>query len=406
MRLSERVKKSLYKIYLYLRDNDFMESLLFDMLLICGLIYGKYGYFIGAFLFVCFFIWKIYRRQVIKSLFTVKLFLSYSENYLFLIFGIINLMLIFEMLFLEYGEFETFVVLCFFKLIFVGENVYVQNFLLTSMIEDLYSFGEAEYISILANNKTKESLRLLEEIREQIRSSMKKSLEAEHLKTELITNISHDLKTPLTSIINYTDILSKKEAMDDEAKDYIQVLGRNSERLKSLIVDLIYASKTGSGNIKVEKEFIDFNELLLQIYGDFDEILKRKNVEFIYEYEEEDIVIYTDGNILSRIVQNLISNAYKYSKSGTKIYAETFSSDEIIKFSMRNTSKSKIKLTQEELLGEFVKSDRERNTEGSGLGLYITKNLVELLGGKFNIIIEDEDFNVELILNRDLGEYD
>lgn len=299
---------------------------------------------------------------------------------------------------MDYNFFDAFLNLIIFRIIFEGENIYVQNAILNNAIEDLYNFGESFEKSSLADKKTSRTLNMLSSIKEQIRTSINKTMETERLKTELITNISHDLKTPLTSIINYADILSKKTEMDFEAKEYIGVLGRNSERLRSLIIDLIYASKTGSGAIKVEKVFIDFNELVSQIYGDFDELLNKKELEFLYDYGNEEINLYTDPGIVSRIVQNLISNAYKYSKPGTKILGCTKIEERYIHFEMKNETDIPIKENENDLLNELVKSEKARTTEGSGLGLYITKNLAEILGGEFHIAVKDNTFTATVIL--------
>ena len=326
-----------------------------------GAFFSVYGYILAIGIFSIIIMHKVLDGDLIDSIFTLKLFLNSSGNKMYTVFGVLNIFILFTMMVMDYNFFSSFLNLIVFKIIFSGEDIYVQNEILNTAIEDLYNFGESFEKSTLANRKTTRTLDMLSSIKEQIKTSINKSMETERLKTELITNISHDLKTPLTSIINYADILSKKTEMDDEAREYIGVLGRNSERLRSLIIDLIYASKTGSGAIKVEKVFIDFNELVSQIYGDFDEVLNKKGLEFIYDYDNEEINLYTDPGIVSRIVQNLISNAYKYSKPGTKILCCTKIEDGYIHFEMKNESNTPIKENETDLLNELVKSEKSQN---------------------------------------------
>lgn len=395
-----KFKDGLRVIIRYFKNYNFLEAMLLNLMIGLGIVFSVYGYVMSIAIFIVVIIYRAVKRKLFNSIFTLKLFLKASENKVYTVFGILNIFMIFTMLMLDYNFFYSFLTLVVFRIIFEGENMYVQNFLLNSSIEELYNFGESYEISPLASRKTTRTLNMLSSIKEEIKDSINRSMKTERLKTELITNISHDLKTPLTSIINYSDILSKKNKMDDEAREYIAVLGRNSERLRSLIIDLIYASKTGSGAIKVEKVFLDFNELVSQIYGDFDEVLNMKNLEFVYNYDEE-INLYTDPGIVSRIVQNLISNAYKYSKSGTKILCETKVFHDYVYFEMKNESIQVLEKDEDDLINELVKSEKARTTEGSGLGLYITKNLAEILGGEFHIAIDKNIFTAKVILPRE-----
>lgn len=398
------IKRLLRKIAYYVIEEIYLEWIFLDLFIFFGIIFGRIGYLIGFLAFIPIMVLKIYKKGVKESVFTINLLEQRNENYIFLIYGLVNIMVAFSMLNLDARRFHTFVGICVFRLIFAAEDIYVQNYILNETIENLYSEGEVNKISKLSDKKTIESMEFLQLIKEDVKAAVDKKVESEKLKTELITNISHDLKTPLTSIISYTDILSKKNEMDDEAKKYIEILGRNSERLMSLITDLIYASKTGSGNVKVEKSFIDFNELVSQIYGDFDASFQKRDLEFIYSFDNEDLKLYTDGNILSRIIQNLVSNSYKYSMSGTKIYANTKSDLDKVYFTIVNRSEKPLNLEDysvDEFMKEMFKSEKARTTEGSGLGLYITKNLVEILGGQFKIEIKEDLFQVYLELNRD-----
>lgn len=398
------IKRLLRKIYYYIIDQLYLEWLFLDLFIFFGLIFGRWGYILALIVFLPFMVIKFQKKGFKESIFTINLLEKHANEKSFTIYGVINIFMALVVVQLDFLRFYSYLSLWVFRIIFIAENVSVQNYILHEAIEDLYYEGKVNEISDLASKRTKESLDFIKLIKDDAKVAVEKKIESEKLKTELITNISHDLKTPLTSIISYTDILSKKDVMDDEAKKYIEILGRNSERLMSLITDLIYASKTGSGNVKVERSFIDFNELVSQIYGDFDASLQKKDLEFIYSYDNEDIRLYTDGNILSRIIQNLVSNTYKYSMPGTKIYANTKSTSDKIYFNIVNISERNLDIEDysvDELMEEMVKSEKSRTTEGSGLGLYITKNLVELLGGKFTIEIEQNLFQVFLELKRD-----
>ncbi len=401
MKLLNYLKSFLKKLYNYAFNHEFIELLLMNLLLVCGLIAGSRGYDFAFFVFAIIVVYKIKKGDFLDSFFTYKLFLKSKESFMFLFFAMFNVLMLISLMLVYYDDFSAFVVIFTFRLIFKGENIRVQNYLLNSFIDDLYNWGEAEDLSILYDKDTKKSVERLSSIREDLFNNVREKMDVDMLKTQLITNVSHDLKTPLTSIINYTDFLSKKEVMDDEAKGYIDVLSKNSTRLKSLIIDLIYASKISSMNVNVEKNFIEFNELVLQIYGEADSGFKERNLEFKYEYDEDEIVLYTDGNILSRIVLNLMSNAYKHSKKGTVVYCKASNYEDHIVFEMKNTSGEELDLKTEDYYEELLKLDKSRTSPGSGLGIYITKSLIELLNGDFEINIDDDQFIAKFILYKD-----
>ncbi|MDO5040490.1 MAG: HAMP domain-containing sensor histidine kinase [Peptoniphilus sp.] len=401
MKLFIYLKSLLKKFYKYAFDHELLELLLMNLLLVCGLIAGRRGYHFAFFVFSIVVVHRIRRGDFLESFFTYKLFLKSGENFMFLFFAMFNVLMLITLFVVYYDEFSTFVIIFTFRLIFKGENIRVQNYLLNSFIDDLYNWGETEDLSILYDRDTKRSVERLKSIREDLFNSVREKMDVDLLKTQLITNVSPDLKTPLTSIINYTDFLSKKDVMDDEAKRYIDVLGKNSTRLKSLIIDLIYASKISSMNVSVEKNFIEFNELVLQIYGEVDSGFEERNLEFKYEYDDEEIILYTDGNILSRIVLNLMSNAYKHSKEGTVVHCKASNYEDHIVFEMENTSDKELNLKTEDYYEELVKSDKSRKSPGSGLGIYITKSLIELLKGDFKINIDDDRFIATFVLYKD-----
>jgi len=246
---------------------------------------------------------------------------------------------------------------------------------------------------------TTEATRMLDHINEDVQISIDSQLRSERLKTELITNISHDLKTPLTSIINYTDLLKSHQFKDDTALSYVNALDRNSQRLKSLITDLVDASKTETGNVNIYIEKLELNELISQVYGEFDTSFNKKNISFIFN-PEEDVFVLADGNHLGRVLENIIGNANKYTLENTRIYGVVNEEDEFISFSLKNVSKDELNISPDELMEQFVRGERSRNTEGSGLGLYIAKNLMQLMNGELLIAINGDLLEVKLLIPK------
>ncbi|MCR5214557.1 MAG: HAMP domain-containing histidine kinase [Eubacterium sp.] len=227
--------------------------------------------------------------------------------------------------------------------------------------------------------------------------AVESSLRDERTKAELITNVSHDIKTPLTSIINYVDLLKKEDIDNDKAREYIEVLDKKSDRLKQLILDLIEASKTSTGNIEMEYMNLNFNELINQCIGEFEDKFKEKNLEIVPNLLDENVIIYADGRRVFRIIDNLLNNVVKYGQPGTRVYIDLKENNSNLRFSIKNVSKEMLNISADELTERFVRGDRSRNTEGSGLGLSIAKNLTELQGGTFNIIIDGDFFRVDVI---------
>ncbi len=222
-------------------------------------------------------------------------------------------------------------------------------------------------------------------------------IRAERLKTELITNVSHDIKTPLTSIINYAGLLNGQGLNDEEIRDYARVIHSKSLRLKSLIEDLIEASKAGTGNITIKFERINFCELVGQILGEYDEQFERGGLRVISTIPDFPINITADGRHLWRLMDNLFSNALKYSAPATRIYADLYITDEYAAFALKNISKEPLNISADELMEQFVRGDRARLTEGSGLGLFITRSLAEAMGARFEINIHGDLFETLLI---------
>ena len=223
-----------------------------------------------------------------------------------------------------------------------------------------------------------------------------KQLKSERMKTELITNVSHDIKTPLTSIINYVDLLQKPHTEDQQAQ-YLEVLDRQSQRLKKLIDDLMEMSKASTGNMSVDIETVDAAEAVNQALGEFADKLERAQLMPVFRQPEEQVLMLADGRLVWRIMSNLLGNAVKYALPGTRIYLDLLQMDGKVVISMKNISREELNVHADELMERFVRGDASRNTEGSGLGLNIAQSLMELQKGQLQILVDGDLFKVTLI---------
>ena len=231
-----------------------------------------------------------------------------------------------------------------------------------------------------------------------IQNAVNEQMKSEMMKTELITNVSHDIKTPLTSIINYVDLLGKEEIDNPKAQEYLEVLNRQSLRLKKLIVDLIDASKASTGNLEVHPEVLDLDVILTQINGEYDEQFREKRLALKVTQGAEDTHILADGRHLYRVFDNIFVNIRKYAKDDTRVYIdiEDDASGQILNVMIKNISAEELNITGDELMERFTRGDRSRNTEGSGLGLSIARSLMELQGGDMKIVVDGDLFKVIL----------
>lgn len=239
----------------------------------------------------------------------------------------------------------------------------------------------AEYINSLSIGLTK---------------AVEESLKSERMKTELITNVSHDIKTPLTSIINYVDLLKKEEMPNEKAKEYLEILDKKSQRLKRLTEDLVEASKASSGNIKLNMEVINVKELIKQISGEFEDKLNEKNLELILNMPKEEVKIKADSRYLYRVIENMYTNISKYALEGSRVYVDIIIKNSKVQIQLKNISKEKLNISSEELMQRFVRGETSRNTEGSGLGLSIAESLTTLQKGRFNIYLDGDLFKVTI----------
>ena len=291
--------------------------------------------------------------------------------------------------------------------IFLAINIYTNDLLIKKIksynkvkesIKDLYNgkkdikLDEKDF-----SKEDKETANEINDIAGGLSNAINERLKSERLKTELITNVSHDIKTPLTSIINYVDLLKKENIEGEKAQEYLQILDNKSQRLKKLTDDLVEASKASSGAIKLNMERLNVNELIKQVSGEFEDKFKEHKLEEIISFpENNDSYIQADSRYLYRVLENMYSNIAKYAMEGTRVYIDVIEENNKIYIKLKNVSKQKLNISADELMQRFVRGEAARNTEGSGLGLSIAKSLTELQNGKFNIYLDGDLFKVTI----------
>ncbi len=273
---------------------------------------------------------------------------------------------------------------------------YLGKVLLNRKIEALYN---GEYEKIYINDPTfLNSIFLIDNLY----GTMKKSIDAEYrsekLKTELITGVSHDIKTPLTSIINYVDLV-KRAKTDEQREKYLNTLSYNASRLKSMIINLIEASKAGSGAIDLDMQVVELNELILQTYGQFDKEFVDRGLKLEYNSFSDNIFIRLDANRLNRVFENVFSNIVKYAKENSIVNVDIIKGKSEMVISVKNISSIDLGQDASKLLDRFTRVNKPGDIEGSGLGLYIAKASIELLNGEFQVRTEEDNFIVEIIFN-------
>lgn len=233
-------------------------------------------------------------------------------------------------------------------------------------------------------------------INDGIAKAVEERMKSERFKTELITNVSHDIKTPLTSIINYVDLLEKEEIENETAKEYIDVLSRQSARLKKLIDDLLEASKVSTGNVNVNFSKLELGILLSQALGEYDEKFANCNLQVVLNKTDDLLLVMADNRHTWRVFDNILNNIAKYAQPNTRVYIDAMRKLDKAEISFRNISKDPLNISGDELMERFVRGDSSRNTEGSGLGLSIAKSLTEIQKGKLDIQIDGDLFKVRL----------
>lgn len=250
-----------------------------------------------------------------------------------------------------------------------------------------------------------EAGRDLTNVYKNLNDSVKRQVRSEKMKVDLITNVSHDLKTPLTSIIGYIDLLKKTE-LSDEARDYVDILSKKSERLKYMIQEVFEISKATSGNMDLHIEMLDIGTLIYQILGAMEENIESSHRIIRKQISEEPLYVLSDSQKMYRIYQNLIENALKYSLEGSRIFIDTFGDERKVTTIIKNTSSYEMDFTEETITERFTRGDTSRTTEGHGLGLAIVKSFAEACGGEFHIDIDGDLFKAIVVFKREFPEMD
>lgn len=258
--------------------------------------------------------------------------------------------------------------------------------------------GDTSYQMNLAGLEGKELKvgNMINSIGTGLERALQEQVKSERLKADLITNVSHDIKTPLTSIINYVDLLKREQIPGERAQEYLKVLDQKSQRLKNLTEDLVEASKASSGNVKLEMTTLDIVEMIWQTNGEFEEKFATRSLELVSTLPESSILIEADGRHLWRVLENVYNNAFKYAMEHTRVYTDLELKDDKIYFTIKNISANPLNVQGEELTERFVRGDVSRTTEGSGLGLSIAQSLTKLQGGTFEILIDGDLFKVRV----------
>lgn len=262
-------------------------------------------------------------------------------------------------------------------------------------IKNMYNGNKGEKIDEEKFSKELKQVAIeLNDISGGLTNAIDEAMKSERLKTELITNVSHDIKTPLTSIINYVDLMKQEEIENEKVKEYLEVLDNKSQRLKKLTEDLVEASKASSGNIKLTMEKLNVKELIKQVSGEFEDKFEKRGLEIIEDLPEEDIFIEADSRYMFRVMENMYVNISKYALENSRVYIDIEKKGDTARISLKNISQDQLNISVDELMQRFVRGDSSRTTEGSGLGISIAKSLTELQKGKFNIYLDGDLFKV------------
>ena len=316
---------------------------------------------------------------------------------------ILACMLIFTLIFSNWGFTGIILLIAMYVFAFKYYFDNITKFLnIKNTVKKIYEgdtkvrLQEDEYTGVL-----KELCIYVNDIAGGFTNAIDKSLKSERMKTELITNVSHDIKTPLTSIINYVDLLKKEDIQNEKAKEYLDILEQKSQRLKRLTEDLIEASKASSGNIKLDMKKINVNELIKQISGEFEDKFKNKNLDLNIEIPKEDVFILADSRYLYRVMENMYTNIEKYAMENSRVYVDLLEENKQVKIEIKNISKEKVNISANELMERFVRGESSRNTEGSGLGLSIAQSLTKLQKGEFGIYLDGDLFKVIISFNKE-----
>ena len=354
--------------------------------------------------YICLGIWRLlcklhrFNRRVIRGLaYTPR---HFKRNMVFCAVGYLLINIILVVLFASFLNGEAPVVGVISGLVGLGFNGFCVGYALR------FLFQLDRVIEAAANRTDVEAAHLhpalaamagsLRYTNQELHNAVDQAVRDERLKTELITNVSHDIKTPLTSIINYVDLLKRENPEDPKIRGYLEVLENKAQRLKVLTEDVVEASKASTGNIALEMTDLNFIELVHQVIGEFEEKFATRSLELVSTLPESSILIEADGRHLWRVLENVYNNAFKYAMEHTRVYTDLELKDDKVYFTIKNISANPLNVQGEELTERFVRGDDSRTTEGSGLGLSIAQSLTKLQGGTFEILIDGDLFKVRV----------
>ena len=321
---------------------------------------------------------------------------TYKIVIYFICFVIANLIL------LQFNDIGILLIIALWIfVIYKVNNSAIQFYEIKDALQEIYN-GNVEVYLNEENYKgdLKEVSRYVNDIAGGFSNAISEQLKSERMKTELITNVSHDIKTPLTSIINYVDLLEKENIDNENIKKYLEIIDNKSQKLKKLTEDLVEASKASSGNIKLNIERINLDELIKQEIGEFEDKFNKIGLTTILYIKDKNIYINADGRYIARVLDNIFSNISKYALENSRVYIDVNRQNDEIVVIFKNISKEKLNISEEELMQRFVRGDESRNTEGSGLGLSISESLTKLQGGEFKINIDGDLFKVILVFKE------
>jgi len=330
--------------------------------------------------------------------FTTRIMITYS---LFLIFNVV-MILFFSFLLFTYNDIESRILMGAVAVLFILLDLWVFH----QMYKNAWQTDQINQALINISNgnttykidtkqfygKERELAENINHISTGLETALQEKVRSERLKADLITNVSHDIKTPLTSIINYVDLIKREKIQDPRIQSYLEVLEQKSQRLKTLTEDLVEASKASSGNLKLDMTSIDFVELIYQTNGEFEEKFALRHLELVSTLPDDSMLIEADGRYLWRVLENLYNNAFKYAMEHSRVYVDIAKEEEKILFTIKNISENPLNIRADELTERFVRGDVARTTEGSGLGISIAKSLTELQGGQFQLYIDGDLF--------------
>lgn len=309
--------------------------------------------------------------------------------------GSIAISLILVMLIQE-NFFFVFILLAFWYYLYKKLLMYANSVSkIRNKIEKMYKGNVDDPLNVEEFGKEfKEIAIQLNDISGGLSNAIEEAMKSERLKTELITNVSHDIKTPLTSIINYIDLMKKENIDNPQVQEYLQVLENKSQRLKKLTEDLVEASKASSGNIKLTMEKLDVKELMKQVGGEFEDRFTQKGLQIIESFPQELVYIQADSRYMYRVLENMYINIAKYSLENSRVYVDVTQKEDTVEIELKNISQDKLNISVDELMQRFVRGDSSRTTEGSGLGISIAKSLTNLQKGELDIYLDGDLFKV------------